>query len=137
MLPELRFLMRISNGRRRLSIWKLAASAVHSLSIRTPSRQAGCALTLVLPATPSPGRSGRVFARLVSLALLLPLADVSPGDRVVRGQPIGTIGTAGGRYLAHLHLELRDPIARPLGAGYGEPDGHLDPTAFIRAHRPR
>ncbi len=185
---------------------------------------------MVLPATPTRGRSGRVFARLVSLALLLPLADgfdfpvnppdaaryrdaqpfggaiahlgsdwngagggdsdlgdpvfavaagrviaaadhgggwgnvvrvahrvrdrggertveslyahldrmdVRPGDRVGRGQPIGTIGTASGRYPAHLHFELRDPIARPLGAGYGDPDGHLDPTAFIRAHRPR
>lgn len=63
--------------------------------------------------------------------------DVVVGQRVARRQPIGTIGTAGGRYPAHLHLELRVRPGRPLGGGYGEPDGQVDPTAFIRAHRPR
>lgn len=72
-----------------------------------------------------------------SLYAHLDAIAVAPGARVRRGQPIGTIGTAGGVYPAHLHLELRDrPL--PLGGGYAaDRTGYLDPTAFIRAHRPR
>jgi len=63
--------------------------------------------------------------------------DVEPGERVVRGQRIGTIGDAHGAYSAHLHLELRDSAGLPLGPGYGRGlPGYLDPTAFIRQHRP-
>jgi murein DD-endopeptidase MepM/ murein hydrolase activator NlpD len=72
-----------------------------------------------------------------SLYAHLERIDVGVGERVQRGQRIGTVGTAWGRYSAHLHLELRDRPGRPLGGGYGTPDGQLDPTAFIRAHRPR
>lgn len=61
---------------------------------------------------------------------------VGAGDAIDRGGLVGTIGTAGGQYLAHLHLELRDVIGRPIGGGYGEIEAHVDPTAFIRAHRP-
>ena len=61
---------------------------------------------------------------------------VRPGQVIRRGQIIGTIGTAHGKYRAHLHLELRDRIGMPLGRGYGErTDGYLDPTAFIKARR--
>jgi murein DD-endopeptidase MepM/ murein hydrolase activator NlpD len=61
---------------------------------------------------------------------------VAPGTRVRRGEAIGTIGTAGGRYPAHLHFELRSALRRPTGAGYGDAvAGQLDATAFIRAHR--
>lgn len=61
---------------------------------------------------------------------------VSPGQSIARGERIGTIGTAHGQYRAHLHFELRDADL-PLGAGYGEEThGHLDPTAYIRTHRP-
>jgi murein DD-endopeptidase MepM/ murein hydrolase activator NlpD len=64
--------------------------------------------------------------------------DVRDGARVRRGDPLGTIGTAGGAYPAHLHLELRSAPGLPLGGGYGaDRSRHLDPTAFIRAHRPR
>jgi murein DD-endopeptidase MepM/ murein hydrolase activator NlpD len=62
------------------------------------------------------------------------------GATVKRGDKIGTIGNADGEYTdAHLHFELRDrPL--PLGGGYydeGEDiTGYLDPTAYIRAHRP-
>ena len=60
-----------------------------------------------------------------------------PGDIVQRGQKIGTLGTAGGIYEAHLHLELRSIIGLPIGGGYSaEKKGFLDPKKFIRAHRP-
>lgn len=53
-----------------------------------------------------------------------------------KGEQIGTIGTANGRYYAHLHLELRDSITMPIGAGYSnKTKGYLDPSGFIRKHR--
>jgi murein DD-endopeptidase MepM/ murein hydrolase activator NlpD len=71
-----------------------------------------------------------------SLYAHLDRIEVATGASVGRGQRIGTIGTAHGRYSAHLHFELRD---RPMqiGGGYGrDRTGYLDPTAYIRAHRP-
>jgi hypothetical protein len=57
------------------------------------------------------------------------------GARVARGQLIGTVGTAGGQYLAHLHFEMRDRWM-PLGGGYSmDRTGYLDPTEYIRHHR--
>ncbi len=55
---------------------------------------------------------------------------------VKRGDTIGTIGTADGRYLAHLHFELRDQINMPLGGGYSEnTQGYINPTPFIKENR--
>ena len=71
-----------------------------------------------------------------SLYAHLDTIAVEAGAIVRRGDPIGTIGDAHGVYVAHLHLELRDAPGLPLGGGYGTPDGHLDPTAFVNAHRP-
>ena len=81
----------------------------------------------------------RVQGDLVVESLYAHLDDihVRAGDLVTRGQQLGTIGTAHGHYRAHLHLELRDALLRPLGGGYGAPDGQIDPTAFICSHRPR
>lgn len=59
-----------------------------------------------------------------------------PGSLVRRGEKIGTLGTAGGLYEAHLHLELRSVVALPVGGGYGaDQAGFLEPKKFIRAHR--
>jgi murein DD-endopeptidase MepM/ murein hydrolase activator NlpD len=70
-----------------------------------------------------------LYAHLASI-------EVAAGDVVARGQRIGTIGNAGGRYAAHLHLELRDRVGLPLGRGYGaDTSGYLDPTPFIGARR--
>ena len=56
---------------------------------------------------------------------------------VHRGQQIGTIGDAHGAYAAHLHFEIRNDTLLPIGGGYSEdPDGYLDPTLYINAHRP-
>ena len=63
--------------------------------------------------------------------------DVQPGTMVRRGDRIGTIGNANGRYSAHLHLELRDFCGMSLGPGYSDNMfGYLDPSSFIRRNRP-
>ncbi|HHG84635.1 MAG TPA: M23 family metallopeptidase, partial [Bacteroidetes bacterium] len=59
------------------------------------------------------------------------------GEKVARGQQVGTIGDAHGAYWAHLHFELRDSLQMPIGGGYSnQTAGYLDPTIFIKAHRP-
>ncbi len=61
---------------------------------------------------------------------------VGPGQMVRRGEQIATVGTAGGRYLAHLHFEMREFTTPFIGAGYRkETRGWLDPSGFLRAHR--
>ena len=42
------------------------------------------------------------------------------GDRVRRGKKIGRVGNANGRYLAHLHFELRTSPTLDCGAGYAD-----------------
>lgn len=61
---------------------------------------------------------------------------VRAGDDVRRGQQIATVGTANGRYLAHLHFEMREFTTPFIGPGYrDDTSGWIDPTAFIQAHR--
>ena len=61
---------------------------------------------------------------------------VKEGEWIDKGSKIGTIGTAHGQYLAHLHFELRDNLALPVGGGYSEnTSGYLDPTKFILENR--
>ena len=63
--------------------------------------------------------------------------SVKAGDLIRRGQQIGTIGTADGKYTAHLHLEMRSFISMSLGPGYSDDQyGYLDPSDFIKMHRP-
>ncbi|KAA1247049.1 murein hydrolase activator EnvC [Aquimarina sp. RZ0] len=58
---------------------------------------------------------------------------VKEGDLIKKGTLIGTIGTANGIYLAHLHLEIRDNIFMDIGGGYAEDTkGYIDPTKFIQ-----
>jgi murein DD-endopeptidase MepM/ murein hydrolase activator NlpD len=62
---------------------------------------------------------------------------VKPQQKVERGQAIGTIGTANGQYVAHLHFEIRDVVGMPIGPGYSPiKDGYLHPTEFIKQNRP-
>jgi murein DD-endopeptidase MepM/ murein hydrolase activator NlpD len=73
--------------------------------------------------------------RVESLYAHLDEIEVAAGQWVDRGQRIGTIGNASGRYRAHLHLELRARPGMPLGGGYGsDTRGYLDPSAFILGH---
>lgn len=61
---------------------------------------------------------------------------VRPGDEVHRGQRIATVGTGGGRYLAHLHFEMRDFPTPFIGPGYRENTrGWINPSEFIATHR--
>ena len=80
-------------------------------------------------------REGRAVREVESLYAHLDAIEVVVGARLGRGQRLGTIGTAGGHYGPHLHFELRTQAGLPLGGGYGEPLGQVDPSAFIRAHR--
>lgn len=53
---------------------------------------------------------------------------------VARGDVIGTVGTAGGHYPAHLHFEARGSDGVDIGAGYvSKPLNRLDPSAVIAA----
>ena len=61
---------------------------------------------------------------------------VHVGDNVRRSQKIATVGTANGRYFAHLHFEMREFITPFIGPGYRDDTrGWLNPTQFIEQHR--
>lgn len=70
-----------------------------------------------------------MYAHLLSI-------QVEVGQMVQRGHQIGTVGTAEGAYLAHLHFEVRlGPYVNP-GQGYADtPLNRVAPEQFIRAHR--
>ncbi|MGB1218099.1 MAG: peptidoglycan DD-metalloendopeptidase family protein, partial [Saprospiraceae bacterium] len=63
---------------------------------------------------------------------------VEQGDYVRRGQQIGTIGTAHGQYLAHLHFEIRTVPDAEIGRGYADvaPPHYEAPTPYIWKYRP-
>lgn len=58
---------------------------------------------------------------------------------VTKRQQIGMVGNANGRYLCHLHLEIRSsdcPMWGRPGGGYSsESNGWVDPSDFIDSHR--
>jgi murein DD-endopeptidase MepM/ murein hydrolase activator NlpD len=61
---------------------------------------------------------------------------VKAGDMVTRGQQIGTVGTGGGAYPAHLHWEVRQTVGIGLGPGFKSgASGWLGPSDFVTAHR--
>lgn len=61
---------------------------------------------------------------------------VSPREKVRRGQQIATVGTGGGKYLAHLHFEMREFTTPFIGAGYRKDTrGWVNPSTFIQQHR--
>ena len=63
--------------------------------------------------------------------------NVKVGDLIKRGQKVGTIGTANGKYSAHLHLEMRSFVSMSLGPGYSDDTfGYLIPTKYIKQNRP-
>lgn len=58
---------------------------------------------------------------------------------VKKREQIAKVGNADGKYLCHLHLEIREencPMWRQVGGGYsGERNGWLDPSEFIDKYR--
>ncbi|MGC2235020.1 MAG: M23 family metallopeptidase [Pyrinomonadaceae bacterium] len=64
---------------------------------------------------------------------------IKTSGEVKMREQIGTIGNADGRYLCHLHFELRAescPMWNEAGAGYSaERNGWLDPSDFIDKNR--
>jgi murein DD-endopeptidase MepM/ murein hydrolase activator NlpD len=59
-----------------------------------------------------------------------------PKQKVRRGEQIATIGTADGRYWAHLHFEMREFTTPFVGPGYRDDTrGWMDPSSFIASHR--
>jgi murein DD-endopeptidase MepM/ murein hydrolase activator NlpD len=62
---------------------------------------------------------------------------VREGQQLRRGQQLGTIGTGGGLYEAHLHLELRKDIRVGMARHRFPKDGtvYWSPVDFINSHR--
>jgi murein DD-endopeptidase MepM/ murein hydrolase activator NlpD len=61
---------------------------------------------------------------------------VQPKQNVRRGDQIATIGTADGKYWAHLHFEMREFTTPLIGPGYRDDTrGWINPSAFIASHR--
>lgn len=60
---------------------------------------------------------------------------VRHGETVPRGRRLGTVGTAGGRYLAHLHFEVRESLSVYPGPGYSDaPLDRVSPESFLIEH---
>lgn len=113
----------------------------------TPIRAAARGL-VVYAGTPSEG-----WGKVVVLAHRLPDSDriiqtlyahldrieegVMPGCAVARGDSLGTMGTADGRYLAHLHFEAIESRCTEAGMpGYGSRGtmNRLDPAQLMREY---
>ncbi len=61
---------------------------------------------------------------------------VQAGQMIARGQQIATVGTADGRYFAHLHFEMRKFPTPFIGPGYrANTDGWINGSEFIARHR--
>ena len=62
---------------------------------------------------------------------------VRRGQRVARGQQIGTMGTAHGQYDAHLHLEVRKNLEIGMSRSKFQKNlsNYYDPSQFIESHR--
>ncbi len=67
------------------------------------------------------------------------LEILKTSGEVLKREQIGKIGSANGKYLCHLHLELRDDSSRDWdrpGGGYStDQTGWLDPSDFIDNRR--
>lgn len=59
---------------------------------------------------------------------------VKHGELVPCGAQLGTVGTAGGKYLAHLHFEVRESHSVYPGPGYSDfPLDRVSPATFQKA----
>ena len=61
---------------------------------------------------------------------------VKQGQWVKKGDPIATMGNSGGRFVAHLHFEIRPNANDEIcNGGYAKtPEGFIEPTKFMKAY---
>lgn len=71
-------------------------------------------------------------------AHLKTVSDISLGSLVGRGEQLGTVGTAHGNYLAHLHFEMIESIAHEAGMpGYGKTVfNRINPDEVLKQYAP-
>ena len=80
---------------------------------------------------------GNAIKTIDSLYGHLDTVLVRAGQTLARGQLLGTMGTGGGLYDAHLHFEIRKNIHIGMFRSLYARDfsNYEDPTAFVNAHR--
>jgi len=80
-----------------------------------------------------PVENGQVVSKVVQTVYAhLDEIKVRLGETVQRGAEIGSVGTADGRYLAHLHFEVREGPYPGPGVGYADvPMNRVSPTRFL------
>lgn len=105
-------------------------SVANGLVIYAGTPSAGWGKTIILAHRLPDGRTlHSMYAHLHEIA-------VSLNDYLGRGAEIGSVGTADGHYLAHLHLEMRHTDGFSPQAGYrSHPLDRLDPSATIKKLR--
>ncbi|WP_018970632.1 M23 family metallopeptidase [Rubritalea marina] len=95
---------------------------------------------VIYAGTPSPGWGKTVIlahraedgSTLHSMYSHLSAIDVSTNTLVARGTTVGSVGSADGRYLAHLHLELRQTDGFSPQSGYSTHQfDRLDPSEVL------
>ena len=71
-------------------------------------------------------------------AYLKTISEIPLGTIVGRGEQIGTVGTAHGNYLAHLHFEMIESIAHEAGMpGYGKTTfNRINPDEVLEKYAP-
>lgn len=71
-------------------------------------------------------------------AHLKTVSNIPLGSLVGRGEQIGTVGTAHGNYLAHLHFEMIESIAHEAGMpGYGKTTfNRINPDEVLKQYAP-
>lgn len=86
---------------------------------------------------PNVPETGDIWSRYAHLEVML----VSRGDAVTRGQPIGRIGNAHGRYAFHLHYDIARVDFEAHPTDWPNTDlkrllaTYFDPARFTREHR--
>ena len=92
---------------------------------------------MVILAHRLPIENGQVVSKVVQTVYAhLDEIMVRLGETVQRGAEIGSVGTADGKYLAHLHFEVREGPYPGPGGGYADvPMNRVSPTRFLYENR--
>ena len=96
--------------------------------------------TIIIRHDPLPNSTQVMYSRSAHLEVMY----VEPGQRVKRGDPIGKIGNAFGRWAYHLHFDLSpttiletNPAHWPGTNRTATFANYVDPKEFITANRPK